>query len=620
MDKNTKWIWFAPKSGKNEYAEFCADFKSNGEKTFIKISCDGIYSISINGKIAAFSACADYPDYKFYDEIDITEFCGEYNVVKITVWHFGADTQTYIKDAAGVIFEITVGGKIVAASSEKTLSRKMTEYKNGYGKIITSQLGFSFLYNNTAVKKDYSVSVEIDKNRDLHKRGIKPLVLGERLPFGMIKKENSVIIDMGKEVAGFIDLDFNSPIKQKILFAYGEHIEGGKVRRIIGDRDFSVEFIAKAGKNSYMNTLRRIAGRYIEVFSEKPVEIEYIGIRPVNYPVQEKTVKFGDALIQKIYDVSVNTLKLCMHEHYEDCPWREQALYTLDSRNQMLFGYYAFKDGNKDYVRHNLVLISKGLRKDGLLSLCFPSGIDIPIPFFSLAYIIQVYEYVKYIKDDGLLNEVGETVKKIIETFDKKTDDNGLIPSFPYPYWNFYEWAEESNNDWQIMRKKEDGHVKSYDLILNCAYVYALKLYDELFNDCHNPEKIKAAIKNCFYNGETYKLSTTTEKYSQLGNALAILIGLGDERLAEKIISDKKMIRATLSVRTFLYDTLLSFGDKYKGYILDDIKKNYKKMLDAGATSFWETEKGADDFDGAGSLCHGWSAVPILYFNLLNIK
>ena len=40
-------------------------------------------------------------------------------------------------------------------------------------------------------------------------------------------------------------------------------------------------------------------------------------------------------------------------------------------------------------------------------------------------------------------------------------------------------------------------------------------------------------------------------------------------------------------------------------------------MLDKGATTFWETEKGEADFGGAGSLCHGWSAIPIYYFNEL---
>ena len=37
-------------------------------------------------------------------------------------------------------------------------------------------------------------------------------------------------------------------------------------------------------------------------------------------------------------------------------------------------------------------------------------------------------------------------------------------------------------------------------------------------------------------------------------------------------------------------------------------------MLFSGATSFWETAAGADDFGKAGSLCHGWSAIPIYFY------
>lgn len=37
-------------------------------------------------------------------------------------------------------------------------------------------------------------------------------------------------------------------------------------------------------------------------------------------------------------------------------------------------------------------------------------------------------------------------------------------------------------------------------------------------------------------------------------------------------------------------------------------------MLKRGADTFWETDKGADDFSRAGSLCHGWSAVPVYMF------
>ena len=106
-----------------------------------------------------------------------------------------------------------------------------------------------------------------------------------------------------------------------------------------------------------LNLFRRIAGRYMEVFCDMPVEIGYIGIRPVFYPVKLQKRTFADPLMQRIYDVSVDTLRMCMHEHYEDCPWREQALYALDSRNQMLCGYYAFK--GHEFQRSSLLMIAK---------------------------------------------------------------------------------------------------------------------------------------------------------------------------------------------------------------------------------------------------------------------
>jgi hypothetical protein len=37
-------------------------------------------------------------------------------------------------------------------------------------------------------------------------------------------------------------------------------------------------------------------------------------------------------------------------------------------------------------------------------------------------------------------------------------------------------------------------------------------------------------------------------------------------------------------------------------------------MIETGTV--WETIDGKAAFDNAGSLCHGWSATPIYYYNL----
>ncbi len=611
-----KWIWKNNISKKDGYVVFNEKFQSKTKNAILRISCDGIYSVYLNNVLVGFSACSDFPQYKIYDEINLTPFLDTDNNLTINVWHLGEDTQTYINDDAGVIFEVVEDNKVLCFSSADTNSVLDTRYKNGYCKKITSQLGYSFYFDNSVKLNNFSKSVTVNKTVDFNPRGRNQLEMEERLPINIIPQKDSIIIDMKKEVAGFIEIDIESESEQELLISYGEHLIDGGVRRKIASRDFSFEFKTSKGNNKYINTLRRFAGRYLQIYLKSDIKINYVGLRPVIYPIKVKSRSFNEELIQRIYNVSIDTLRLCMHEHYEDCPWREQALYTMDSRNQMLCGYYAF-DGY-EYQRANLILISKGLRKDGLLSICFPSGTDVPIPSFSLAYIIQVSEYLDYTKDFSILEEIGDTVKTIMATFTDKIDGNGLICSFPYPYWNFYEWAEESNNEYQITRDKDDGN-NSYDLILNCLYVYAVGFYNKIFSTNLSVDKIKNSIKNTFYDSvnKVYKLSTNTNKYSQLGNSLAVLIGVDNEELINKILTDKNMITATLSMRTFLYDALLKFGDKYKDYIIDDIKVRYKKMLDSGATSFWETEKGAEDFEGAGSLCHGWSAIPVYYFNLL---
>lgn len=75
-----------------------------------------------------------------------------------------------------------------------------------------------------------------------------------------------------------------------------------------------------------------------------------------------------------------------------------------------------------------------------------------------------------------------------------------------------------------------------------------------------------------------------------------------------------------MSMYTFYYDALLSVSDKYSTFVIDDIKRKYGNMLEQGATTFWETEKGWEDFAGAGSLCHGWSAIPVYYLSKLLSK
>lgn len=617
---NTARIWLSEPAAPDTYAEFYGTFSAEKhQKITLCITADSAYAVYLNGSLAAFSACGDYPDYKLYDCVDISNYCSEDNELRIQVWYIGEDTQTYLVGDAGLAFEITSSDKLLLQSGDAMHCRRLTAYRH-LDRMITSQLGRGFHYDNTAKNvASYSACALFPVWENLLPRTTAPLKLGEAAEAVVTPLCDGYLIDLGKETVGFLSLNFTSSSKQKLVISYGEHLVNGAVPRIIGARDFSVEYTASVGENAYLNPFRRLAGRYLQITCRKPIALRECSLRPVYLPMPEQAVEVRDSLDKAIYNACVNTLKCCMHEHYEDCPWREQAMYLMDSRNQMLSGYYAFSDTN--YQRDMLLLISHGQRSDGLFDLCFPAGVNFPIPFFSLVYLMLLDEYVSHTGDLSVLADVSETAHRLMNAFDSRVEENGLIADFPYPFWNFYEWADESHHESEINRKETDTYQKRYDIILNAMYVHAKELYGKLFGASVDLTATKQAIEATFFvpSKHLFKLSTEGEAYSVLGNSMALLIGLGDKLVAEHLTADDTLIPVTLSMAAFFYDALLRFGDTFRPFIINDLRRKYQKMLDEGTDTVWETTLGWHDFDNAGSLCHGWSAIPVYYLHLLGL-
>ena len=617
MFENCKWIWINNEDNADEYADFYADFELSelgGVK--LDIAVDGNFEMYLNGEFCAFGTCSDYPNDKFYDSFSLDEHCivGK-NSLKITVWHIGMSSSTYVKADAGLIFSVSQSDRKLVYSDARILSRKNESYTSGLCRWITGQLGPTYRYDNTAIATlPLSASVEVERNARLSPRGIENLVLLPRIPVIVHDDGKRLLIDWGEETAGYLDLDFDSDGVQELRIVFGEHLDNeGKVPRFIGTRDFSIDFVAKEGDNRFFGGMRRIAGRYLEIEYEKPLTPRYIGILPVLYPVTVKEKHFSDPVHKQIYDTSVRTLQCCMHEHYEDCPWREQALYSLDSRNQMLCGYFAFEEYR--YARFNIMLLAKSLH-NGLLRITSPTDKELPIPFFSLTFIQQVFEYVKFSGDRSIIDEASFALDEIIQTFISKIDESRLIPAFPAPAWNFYEWSEGNEGYHRI---KCDG--PCYDLCLNAMFLYVLPMYEALRGEtCVDKNAMVSAMKDRLFDSERglFKNTIVDGRFSVIGNALAILAGAGGRELADKLVEERGCLTdLTLSMNGYFYDALLSVDESYKEYILTDMIDKYSYMLEEGATTFWETIEGWHAFGDAGSLCHGWSALPVYYFHVL---
>ncbi len=435
------------------------------------------------------------------------------------------------------------------------------------------------------------------------------------------------LIDLGREEAGFPVLELNAAEGTVIDIGYGEHLEDLRVRSYVGSRHFGFRYICKEGPQSFTHYYRRIAGRYLQLHVRNPFKhftLKRATLLPVTYSVKH-TAKFycNDSLLTKIWDVGVRTLHLCMHEHYEDTPWREQALYAMDSRNQALAGYYAF--GESQFPAAAFRLLGLSLREDGYLELCAPCKFFRTIPSFTFAWITAVQELALY---GGEIEAVKEMLPAVVSILDKTISNlqGGLLPNPQgQAYWNYYDWETDLFGD-----GRKGGEIEAP---LNALVAKALEngaYLCKLFRQEALVEKYTAAREKMlqqfhlkFWDEKRQAYKTTADSsvdapIAELTQALALWCGAAPQetavKLRERLASDTNgWTPMTLSSFIFYIDALMAEPDKYAQHILEIILDRWGHMLYNGATSFWETKLGGDDFDKAGSLCHGWSAVPVYF-------
>lgn len=607
------WIWANKKIIDDQHVDFKISFLANkNNKYSFNIACNSIFCFYLNKKLIGFGRCSDYPEYKYFDNFDLTnniDFNKE-NTIDIKVWYFNHVNSTVCTANAGLWFELYENNKLINFSNSKTQSRIDTNYKEGHAKFITGQLGYTYLYDFNKKELEFNDSIIQTGLSVPVLRPIKPLEYKDNIKLRLIKNnKSSRVYALDIEEAGFLGFKINAQNKTNLKIKFGEHLVNNSIYEDIHGRYFAFDFILKKGLNCFEDNLRYSCFKYIEVFSDSPIEIEEITIKPIYYPIKWNLKKLDDPEHQLIYNACINSLNLCMHEHYEDCPWREQALYTFDSKIEMEIGYFLFD--SFEYQRYNLLLQSRGLQKDsGLLSLTFPTSLELTIPAFSLYYIESVYNYVQYTKDTSIIEDVRPALVSIFVNFKNHIDKNHLISKFESPhYWDFYEWTKYSDGSY-------NADLNCYSFILNALFIYICPMYECLTGEHFDTASMRTAIHKTFYNKETKNYNLYSEccnVSSELSTSLAILTDLLDKNYANKLLSDKTLYESTVVQKYYVYKAILKGNIKAESVILQDIKNIFLPMAKETQT-VWETKNGFVDFDGAASLCHGWSAVPIYFY------
>lgn len=447
-----------------------------------------------------------------------------------------------------------------------------------------------------------------------------------------------VEIDAGEEMTGFIHAAFEKGMNAKVRILYAEAyvmngFEGPERIPVKNDREDCMN-----GHLSGYSDLYHLYGqgdeqraehyfpfwfrtfRFIQLTietAEEPLLFDAFDYKETGYPLQVKTaVHTSDLSMNPIWEISERTLRRCMHETYEDCPYYEQLQYLMDTRQQILYTYAVSADDR--LARKCIADMRRSQRYDGLLNASYPNMSSNVIPGFSIYYILMVYDHMMYFGDKELVRESLPVIEGILNFFRRNLDENGLVRKTgglldKARFWSFIDWAREWNDTNGMPPAGLYGPLTMESLLYILGLQKAAELmrwigrHDEAAAALQQSQLVQAAVL-AYCRGSNGMLTDGPgiEQYSQHCQVFAVLTGTGEKAVLRrnllKSMQEPGYTRCTVAMRFYLFRALEKL-DLYQ--LTEEYWEPWRIMIKNHCTTCVESEA------YARSECHGWGALAL---------
>lgn len=351
--------------------------------------------------------------------------------------------------------------------------------------------------------------------------------------------------------------------------------------------------------------------------AEEALTVLSFHYRETGYPLAVKaSFSSSDPSLQPLWDISINTLKRCMHETYEDCPYYEQLQYAMDTRLQILFTYQL--SGDDRLARKAMFDFHSSRLPSGMLQSRYPSMLSQVIPGFSLYWIMMVHDHYRYFGDLSLVRTYMPTIDGVLEWFNQRLGADGLLGPMPSNYWSYVDWVEE----WRELSGVPTASRQGSNVIYNLMYAASLKLAAELQDalgrrDSGDEYRSRAAELIQIVNRTSYSASLglyqdapRIEAYSQHAQIWAVLAGAIEGEAAKQLMArtleNRQLAKVSYAMSFFLFRALEQTGAYDRSFALWDI---WRDLAALGLTTWVE------DPVSQRSDCHAWGAVPLYEFS-----
>jgi hypothetical protein len=446
-----------------------------------------------------------------------------------------------------------------------------------------------------------------------------------RKPAEICLKQGSYALDLdaGELCTAYVSLETEGGRGSEITLTYAESYGGPFSGGIRGDRMDNKKFTLGGFKDVYRPAGPRDSYEFFWWKTFRIIRIEVtVGsedlilhpprYRETGYPLEAGTGPDGDtaAWVTGLWDISLRTLRRCMHETYEDCPYYEQLQYSFDTRLQMLFTYYVSGD-----TRLGLKTIDdfhRSMLPEGIIQSRYPSNYPQVIPTFSISWLSMLADYYDQTADLSVLERYRPTAEHILLWFRRKKGESGLVENLGY--WNFVDHVPE----WKDIHSSVRAAFKGPSTVQNLMYLYGLRLLGKIlgllgFNDLRayyleEGRSIQKAIRErcwdekrgLFTEGPGFK-----DEYTRHAQMWAVLTGTVEGKearaLMERVLESPDLIKCTFPLQFYFFRALEEAGlYERTGAQWED----WKRFLPLNLSTLPETP-----YDDSRSDCHAWSAL-----------
>lgn len=438
------------------------------------------------------------------------------------------------------------------------------------------------------------------------------------------------VLDLGRVVHGRLTAKVSGPAGAIVDVGWDERLLPGTLRPLPYPGSLhppwnQTDSWVLDGTARSISTIDARAGRYILIaaWGEGPIRLAGVRVYEERYPaVQRGWFDSSNERLDEIWQVGVESLYPNMNDAYIDTPWRERGQWWGDVFVEDHISRVAF--GDTRLLRRGLLFMAEAFSPEGRPVALAPNGGGTFLIDYGLLWVQSLYDYQQVTGDIPFSMQLYPVVQRFMTYLEGyENPDTGLL-DMP-----FGEWWETALVDWSAPDSRY-GQSAALNALYYGTLVDATRIAQATGNEAdvlawnQRADLVRQQMEDLVYLSAQHRYVTTIFE----GEAVPPTVHAQAWPLAYGLVPDQEVESLTASLLELygeeipglppnvetvevygMFWMLRALGEAGRTeQALDLIETAYGRMLERGATTWWEGFK--TDQYYYSTLSHGWGGAP----------